>query len=63
MPKGVEVSDPEMAAVNLSRHEFQATGNTRFHCVTKCSRTDELTDLFVHKPLAEESVDITANLS
>jgi Rhodopirellula transposase DDE domain len=49
-PKGVKVSDAQMAAINLSAIHSMATGTTRSRRATKSATENELTDLFMDGP-------------
>jgi hypothetical protein len=56
-PKGVKVSDAQLAAVNLSRHSFHGDWNYTIAPPRKNPRQVELTELFMDAPLAERAHD------
>jgi hypothetical protein len=49
-PKGVKVSDLQMAAVNLTRHSFHADWNYTISPHRKITAQNELTELFTDEP-------------
>src|SRR5437870_93917 len=68
-PKGLKVSDTQLAAVNISRHSFHGDWN---YTISPCQKartrrpTKKMFDLFMDSPLAvkktTDPVDITARL-